>query len=52
MMGLGADCTFAVADEPATWAQAGGRLMHEALEGSLGKPGSEEAVPSVVESRW
>ena len=38
-MGL-VDCPYAVCDEPGAWETNGGQLLHDAIEGSKGKPGS------------
>ena len=58
-MGLGANNPLVVADEPGAWEVNGGELMHDALEGSLGKPDSEMRIiyigtlaPEGVEGNW
>ena len=38
--GLGADTRFAIADEPGAWENAGGQLLADAIDTSLGKVGS------------
>ena len=38
-MGL-VNCPWVIADEPGSWEVAGGQLMHSAIEGAKGKPGS------------
>ena len=39
-MGLGADTAFAICDEPGSWEDSGGQLLADAIDTSLGKPGS------------
>lgn len=42
-MGL-VNCRLLIADEPASWKERDGLLMHEAIQGAIGKPGSSLRV--------
>ena len=39
-MGLGADTTLVIADEPGAWETTGGELLADAIDTALGKPGA------------
>ena len=43
-LGLGANQTIVVADEPGSWVVRGGTALKEALQGALGKPGSTMVI--------